>query len=116
MSIRTDYDSWPWDGHREQAREDARYGQKDRDLYDPYDGDHKRAYAEEYDREERRMADRRREEREEEERAQRRAQERRRQEEWEQERYYQEQEEEQQPEEDDSEKGALADAPKEEPQ
>jgi hypothetical protein len=75
-SYRVDYDSWPWNGHREQAREDARYGRKDRDLYDPYDGDHKRAYADEFNRETRRIEDHRREEREEEERQERQAHER----------------------------------------
>ena len=75
-SIRVDYDSWPYNGHREQAREDARYGHKDRDLYDPYDGENKRAYAEEFNRETRRIEDRRREEREEEERTERREHER----------------------------------------
>jgi hypothetical protein len=68
MSWRTDYDSWPWNGHREQAREDAKYGRKNRDLYDPHDGEHKEAYAEEFDRETYRIEERKREEREEEER------------------------------------------------
>jgi len=77
MSIRTDYDAWPWRGHREQAREDAQYGRKNRHLYDRWGGQNKRAYAEEYDIETRRIEARRREEREEEERAERRAEERR---------------------------------------
>jgi hypothetical protein len=103
MSWRTDYDSWPYNGHREQAREDARYGHKDRDLYDPYDGDHKRAYAQEFDRETRRIEDNLREEREEKKRAERRAHERmmeqRRQEEYEieQQREYERQMEEEPP-------------------
>jgi len=77
-SYRTDYDSWPWHGHRDQAREDARYDHQDRDLYDRYDGEPKRAYAEEYDRERRRIEDdRREEERREEERVERRTREHR---------------------------------------
>ena len=92
MSYRTEYDNWPWRGHREQGREDARYGRKDRDLYDRYDGEHKRAYVEEFDRETRRIEDQRRERREEEEREERHAAEaaRRRREEKEYERQLQE--------------------------
>jgi hypothetical protein len=71
MSYRTDYDSWPYRGHREQGEEDARRGRKDYDLYDPYDGENKRAYVEGYREEERRI-ERQREEREEEEQEERR--------------------------------------------
>lgn len=99
-SYRTDYDSWPWNGHRAQAREDASRDHKDLDLYDPYDGDHKRAYAEEFDRETRRIEDHRREEREEEERQERQIQQRiadrRRQEEYEREMAEQERQQEEQ--------------------
>jgi hypothetical protein len=60
MSFKIDYDSWPWNGHKEQAREDAKFSHKNRDLYDHYDGEHKRAYAEEFDRETRKIEERKR--------------------------------------------------------
>lgn len=65
MSFRTDYDSWPWRGHKEQARDDATFSHKNRDLYDHYDGEHKEAYAEEFDREIRKIEERKQMEREE---------------------------------------------------
>lgn len=67
MSYRSDYDSWPWNGTREEARQDARYSHQNRDLYDRYGSDKQRAYQEEFDREQRRIEDRKREEREQEE-------------------------------------------------
>jgi len=57
MSRHTDWDSWPWDGHRTQAREDARRGRRDYDLYDPCGSGRQEAYYEEHRREERRMED-----------------------------------------------------------
>jgi len=73
MGFRTDYDSWPWHGHERQGAEDARLrGRKNRDLYDHYDGEHKRCYANAYDRAKRQIEDRRREEQEEERRVQER--------------------------------------------
>jgi hypothetical protein len=68
VSYRTDYDSWPWHGHKEQARLDAQNGRKNRDLYDRYDGEPKVAYAQAFDEETRRIEERKREEREAEER------------------------------------------------
>ncbi len=59
MTFRTEYDSWPWRGHREQGRQDAEIGRRNRDLHDRYGSDRKRAYAEEFDREERRLEDQR---------------------------------------------------------
>jgi len=39
MSFKTDYDSWPWNGgYKEQARNDAKFGRKNRDLYAHYKG------------------------------------------------------------------------------
>lgn len=51
MSFRTEFDEWPWRGHKQQGREDARNGRKNIELYDHYDGEHKKAYANEFDRE-----------------------------------------------------------------
>lgn len=72
MSYRSEYDSWPWNGTRDEAREDARYGRRNHGLDDRYGNDQQRIYAEEYRREERRIEDRRAEERAEEEREERR--------------------------------------------
>jgi hypothetical protein len=118
-SYRTDYDSWPWNGHREQAREDARRDHKDRDLYDRYDGEHKRAYAEEFDRETLRIEERRREEREEEEFRERQAEERatawRKREEYEREMMEQERLEEERRAEEEQESEPGPEAPQEQP-